>query len=305
MTTPEQPPPRVAWTKRLPALLMVGTTAVLAPLAVIKADGLDTAALFVGVPLAIAVVIALSPPAKSLHGLTFRVVTFALMITSAFLHEGAACVLMASPLVYGVAHFIAEIVRQSRIRQAGRRYQAALAIFPLLVAGLEGTAYRVDPVQQVTAERVVAMTPTEVEARLAQGPDFSAERPFLLRFTGYPTPTAATAMSHAGLDVGTRWTFTLAGDPIVTEVVAHDRRRIAFDVVSDQSKTQRWLHWQGATIQLTPRPDGDTTVRLTVSFTRRLDPSWYFGPIESAMVGAGLDHFADSLGLQEDATADD
>jgi hypothetical protein len=302
MTTPEQPPPKVAWTKRLPALLMVATAAALAPLAVIKADGLDTAALFVGVPLAIAVVIALAPPAKSLHGLTFRVVTFALMITSAFLHEGAACVLMAAPLVYGVAHFVAELVRQARIREAGRRYQAALAIFPLLVAGLEGTAYRVDPVQQVNVERVVAMSSAEVETRLAQGPDFSSERPFLLRFTGYPTPTAATG---GGLAVGTRWTFTLAGDPIVTEVVAHDQRRIAFTVVADQSKTQRWLHWQGGTIRLTPRPDGTTAVALSVEFTRRLDPSWYFGPIESAMVGAGLSHFADSLGLQEDTTADD
>ncbi|MGC4936788.1 hypothetical protein [Kribbella sp. DT2] len=302
MTTPEEPPPPVAWAKRLPALLMIAATAVLAPLLLLKAGRLDTAALFVGVPLAIAVVIALSPPAKSLHGLTFRVVTFGLMITSAFLHEGAACVLMASPLVYGVAHFIAEVVRQSRAREAGRRYQAALAIFPLLVVGLEGTAYRIDPVQQVSAERVVAMSPSQIENQLVKGPDFSAERPFLLRLTGYPTPTAA---SGAGLAVGTRWTFTLAGDPIVTEVVTHDRRRITFTVVSDGSKTQRWLHWERGAITLTSRPDGTTAVKLTVEFTRRLDPSWYFGPIESAMVNAGLHHFADSLGLREDTLGND
>jgi hypothetical protein len=303
MTSPEQPPPKVAWTKRLPALLMVATAAALAPLAVIKADGLDTAALFVGVPLAIAVVIALAPPAKSLHGLTFRVVTFALMITSAFLHEGAACVLMAAPLVYGVAHFVAELVRQARVREAGRRYQAALAIFPLLVAGLEGTAYRVDPVQQVSVERVVAMTTGQVESRLEHGPDFSAERPFLLRLTGYPTPSATSG--GGGLQVGSRWVFYLAGDPIGTLVTAHDHRRTEFKVIADESKTQRWLHWERGTVQLTPLPDGTTKVKLSVTFTRRLDPSWYFGPIESAMVGAGLSHFADSLGLQEDTTGDD
>ncbi|MEV6288022.1 hypothetical protein [Kribbella sp. NPDC051770] len=298
MTTPEQPPPQVAWTKRLPALLIVGAAAVLAPLTLIRTGRLDTAALFVGAPLAIAVVIALLPPAKSLHGLTFRVVTFALMITSAFLHEGAACVLMAAPLVYGVAHFVAEVVRQARIRQAGRRYQAALAIFPLLVAGLEGTAYRVDPVQRVSVERVVAMTPGQVDSRLAKGPDFSAARPFLLRLTGYPTPEVATG---SGLQVGSEWSFSLGGDPIATRVTAHDRFRTEFAVVADQSKTQRWLHWEGATVELSPRPDGTTTVRLTVEFTRRLDPSWYFGPIENAMVGAGLTHFADSLGLAKSA----
>lgn len=270
--------------------------AVTAPFLLVRSDRVDTAALFVGVPLVLAVVIALAPPAKSLHGLTFRVVTFGLLITSAFLHEGAACVLMAAPLVYGVAHLVAEIVRQARRVDQGRR--AALAVVPLLLLGasLEGTAYRVEPVQTVTTERVVAMSPQQVEQSLQRGPDFSATRPFLLRFSGYPTPTAATG---DGLAVGTRWSFTMAGGPIVTEVTARDSRQIEFKVVEDQSKTQRWLQWQRAVVHLTPQDNGDTAVRLELSFIRKLDPSWYFGPIDGAMVGAGLDHFADSLGLVE------
>ncbi|GAA3569119.1 hypothetical protein GCM10022235_42830 [Kribbella ginsengisoli] len=287
------PPPR-SWGGRVAALAIVAFTGVTAPFLLIRSGHLDTAALFVGVPLALAVIIALSPPAKSLHGLTFRVVTFGLLITSAFLHEGAACVLMASPLVYGVGHLVAEVVRQAR--RLDERRRAALAVVPLLLlASLEGTAYRVDPVQTVTTERVVAMSPQQVEQSLQRGPDFSARRPFLLRFSGYPTPTAS---SGDGLAVGTRWTFTMAGGPIVTEVSARDSQRIEFKVVSDQSKTQRWLSWQRAVVRLTPQADGDTAVKLELSFTRRLDPSWYFGPIESAMVGAGLDHFADSLGLR-------
>lgn len=280
---------------RAVALGIIAVTGVTAPFLLIRSGRLDTAALFVGVPLALALITALSPPAKSLHGLTFRVVTFGLLITSAFLHEGAACVLMAAPLVYGVGHLVAELVRQAR--QYGERRRAALAVVPLLLlASLEGTAYRVDPVQTVTTERVVARSPQQVEQDLQRGPDFSAAKPFLLRFSGYPTPTAA---SGEGLVVGTKWTFTMAGGPIVTEVRPRDSRRIEFVVVSDQSKTQRWLSWQRAVVQLTPRANGGTTVKLELSFTRRLDPSWYFGPIESAMVGAGLDHFADSLGLVE------
>lgn len=297
--TPEPAPAPTPGSRggRVAALGIVAVTGVTAPFLLVRSGHLDTAALFVGVPLVLAVIIALAPPAKSLHGLTFRVVTFGLLITSAFLHEGAACVLMAAPLVYGVGHLVAEIVRQAR--QYGERRRAALAVVPLLLlASLEGTAYRVDPVQTVTTERVVAMSPQQVEQRLQRGPDFSATRPFLLRFSGYPTPTAA---SGDGLAVGTRWTFTMAGGPIVTEVRSRDDRRIEFTVVSDQSKTQRWLSWQRAVIRLTPRANGDTAVTLELSFTRRLDPSWYFGPIEGAMVGAGLDHFADSLGLVDDA----
>ncbi|MEV8377413.1 SRPBCC family protein [Kribbella sp. NPDC056861] len=292
---PAPAPPSRSWGGRAFALGIVAVTAATAPFLLVRSGHVDTAALFVGVPLVLAVIIALAPPAKSLHGLTFRVVTFGLLITSAFLHEGAACVLMAAPLVYGVGHLVAEIVRQARNYDARRR--AALALVPLLLAAsLEGTAYRVDPVQTAVTERVVAMSPAEVERSLQDGPDFSAVRPFLLRFSGYPTPTGAKG---AGLTVGSGWTFTMAGGPIVTEVRSRDSRLIEFVVVSDQSKTQRWLRWERAVVRLTPQANGDTAVRLELSFTRRLDPSWYFGPIEGAMVGAGLDHFADSLGLVE------
>ncbi|GAA1564048.1 hypothetical protein GCM10009789_16520 [Kribbella sancticallisti] len=278
------------------ALGIVALAAVTAPFLVVRSDRVDTAALFVGVPLVLAVIIALAPPAKSLHGLTFRVVTFGLLITSAFLHEGAACVLMAAPLVYGVAHLVAEVVRQAR--RLDQRRRAALAVVPLLLlaTSLEGTTYRMVPDQTVTTERVVAMSPQQVEQRLQHGPDFSATKPFLLRFSGYPTPTAATG---AGLAVGSKWSFTMAGGPIVTEVAARDSRRIVFRVLSDQSKAQRWLQFQRAVVHLTPQDNGDTAVRLELTFHRKQDPSWYFGPIDDAMVGAGLDYFADSLGLVE------
>jgi hypothetical protein len=275
---------------RVLALGIVAVSAVSATLLLYRSGRLDSAALFVGLPLVLAVILALAPPAKSLHGLTFRVVTFGLLITSAFLHEGAACVLMAAPLVYGVAHLIAELVSQVRRRT---QHRAALAVIPLLlITSLEGTAYRVDPEQTVSTERVVAMAPADVVQRIQHGPDFSATRPFLLRFSGYPTPTAAVGKDLA---IGTRWTFTLVGGEIVTQVSARDSERIEFTVVSDSSKTARWLHWRRAIIHVTPLASGGTTVRLELSFVRRLDPSWYFGPIEQAMVGAGLDHFADAL----------
>ena len=281
---------------RAVALGIVGLTAITAPTLLVRYRPDRHRRPVRRRPLLLAVIIALAPPAKSLHGLTFRVVTFGLLITSAFLHEGAACVLMAAPLVYGVAHLVAEVVRQVR-NAAHRHSRAALAIVPLLLlASLEGTAYRVDPVQTVTTERVVALSPQQVEQSLQRGPDFSAAKPFLLRFSGYPTPTAATG---EGLVVGTKWSFTMAGGPIVTEVTARDSRRIEFTVVSDQSKTQRWLRWQGPSCTSPRRPTATPRSRIDLSFTRRLDPSWYFGPIDGAMVGAGLDHFADSLGLVE------
>jgi len=288
--------PTVNWRPRALALGIVALTAFLAPWALIRSERVDSAALFVGVPLVIAVAVVLAPAAKSLHGLTFRVVTFCLLITSAYLHEGAACVLMAAPLVYAVAHFVAQMV-QLGTRPDDRRRSALLVVPLLLLASLEGVfGVRAAPEQTVSEERTVAATPTAVERRLAQGPRFgAAARPRLLRITGYPTPTDSAG---PGLAVGARWTITMAGGPIVTQVVERSPRRVVFEVLQDSSKTQRWLTWRRAT--LTWRPDGSgTAVRIEASFIRRLDPSWYFGPIESAMVDAGLDHFTDALGLVE------
>lgn len=294
---PPQPDQREKWVARILALGLVGATAVLAPLTLIRAGRVDSAALFVGVPLVIAIVVVLAPAAKSLHGLTFRVITFGLLITSAFLHEGAACVLMAAPLVYAVGHFMAQLI-QMGTRSDHRHRSALLAVPVLALACLEGTvpSLRAVPEQTVGQERVVAASPAEVERRLAEGPRFdTAERTRLLRISGYPTPTAAHGPGLAG---GSRWTFTMAGGPIVTEVTERAPGRVVFAVVSDSSKTQRWLTWRGGSVSWHATPAG-TAVRVEAKFVRRLDPSWYFGPIESAMVGSGLEHFTDSLGLDQ------
>jgi hypothetical protein len=277
---------------RAVAFGIVLLSAAVAPYLAIRSGRIDSAALFVGVPLLLAVAVLLAPPAKSLHGLTFRLTTFGLLITSAFLHEGAACVLLAAPLVYGVAHLVVGLVELS-IRAGHRR--SALLVIPLLAAAsLEGITpgARVAPEQTVVAERVVPMAPAELERRLAQGPRFDAvTRPRLLRITGYPTPTGA---SGRGLAVGDRWTFTVAGGPIVTEVVERGPGRVVFGTVADSSKTRRWVHWRRSVLSWRPGPGG-TTVRIETSFERRLDPSWYFGPIDAAMIDAGIEHFADAL----------
>ena len=68
--------------------------------------------------------------------------------------------------------------------------------------------------------------------------------------------------------------------------------------MSDTSVVHRWLTWTGAELTWSAAPAG-STVRLTLHFTRALDPSWYFGPIEQFMVGSAADAILDSLGLRD------
>ena len=75
------------------------------------AQGLQqTAALFVGIPalLAILVVFAVSP--RSATGVACKAVTVGLLVSLLFLGEGILCVVMSAPLFYLVAVVIASIM---------------------------------------------------------------------------------------------------------------------------------------------------------------------------------------------------
>ncbi len=59
----------------------------------------ETAALFIGLPALIAIIIALTPQAKSATGMVFKGMTIALLMSGILLQEGFVCILMASPLM--------------------------------------------------------------------------------------------------------------------------------------------------------------------------------------------------------------
>ena len=259
----------------------------------------DSAMLFVGLPTLLAVAITLSPPARSVHGMTFKGLTVAILLSAVVLHEGAICVLFAAPLVYAVGHTVAAIVTHTR--------KGTYAVVPLaLLLGLEGLApgLRVAPDQAVTVTHTVSAPPAEVARLIATGPDVAvAPRSMLLANMPLPGHVAGS-----GVDLGDRWAFHFHGDShgpggvLITEVTEHTETvaggHVRFSTVSDTSIVARWLEWTSASLDW-QTTGAVTSVTLTVHFTRGLDPSWYFGPVESAMVGAAANYLLDALTLTE------
>jgi hypothetical protein len=252
-------------------------------------DQRDTAVLFVGLPALLALGIAWRPRARSLHGAVASGTTFALLLSAMLMQEGAICVLLSAPLVFAVTHAVAGATRMLR-----RRMQAAIVLPLVVLASVEGIApgWRIAPVQTVQVATVVDVPADELARHLAMGPDFSvAERPLLLR-TGFPVPTDA----HGdGLEPGDRWTFDYRGAPIVTEVTARDDDAVHFRLVHDGSKTARWLTWETASLVWAEGEEGTTDVTVRITFERGLDPSWWFGPVEDALVRAGAAYLLDAL----------
>ncbi|WP_051365963.1 hypothetical protein [Hamadaea tsunoensis] len=262
-------------------------------------DRRNSALLFVGLPALVAVAVVFTPPARSFEGTAFKAVSVGLLITAIWLHEGAICVLMAAPLVYAVTAVAVVIAKYARKRPG------AYAILPIvLLSGLEGVSpgLRAQPVQTVTVERTVAADMATVTRLVERGPHPVATQPLILRALGMPAPATISGISIAP---GAQWTFCYHGDShgpggqLVAAVSESDpgHGHLAFTFVEDTSITHRWVAFQSATLDW--HADGDrTAVRLSITFRRGLDPSWYFGPIQQGLMHEGGDYLLDSLDLR-------
>ncbi len=295
--TPDEPPVRgrASW------ILMGLITAfgVVFFLLTVRSGRADSALLFVVLPCLLALLLA-GRPGRSTHGTVARATTIGLLLAAAALHEGAICVLLAAPLVFVVAHGTTALVRMAR---NSRRAYAVLPLPLLLLGGVEGVhgELRVRPEQSVTVSRVVALAPEAVRERLLAGPQPVAVRSLPLRALRAPAPEH---VAGAGLAPGDRWMFGYPGSShgtgghIVTEVVAAEPGRVGFAVRQDHTITSRWLSWRGAEVRWRDAGPGRTEVTVELAYTRRLDPSWYFGPVQDRLMHAGAAHLLDMLSLR-------
>ena len=67
----------------------------------------QTSALFIGLPALLALVLALTPRAKSVTGIVMKGTTIALLLSAPILGEGFVCILMAAPIFYLIAFIVA------------------------------------------------------------------------------------------------------------------------------------------------------------------------------------------------------
>ena len=80
----------------------------------------QTAALFVGIPALLAIVVVLVVSPRSATGVACKAVTVGLLVSLLFLGEGMLCVLMSAPLFYAVAVAIGRAMDWARRRTEKR-----------------------------------------------------------------------------------------------------------------------------------------------------------------------------------------
>jgi len=244
----------------------------------------QTSLLFIGIPAMLAACVVFTPKARSPMGLIMRGMTICLLMSGILLGEGFICILMASPIFYAVGLLAAGIIqaygRSGKVSQGRTLCVVLLVLLPL---SLEGSSPRLsfNRAETVQVERIVDLSPTQVEENLARPPVFNRRLPFYLRL-GFPRPVGA---SGSGLNPGDRRTIDFAGGEgkpgsLAMEVAEHRAGLVRFQALKDSSHVSHWLDWGEAEVSFNEIAPGRTRIVWTLSFTRRLDPAWYFAPWE-------------------------
>lgn len=263
---------------------------------VLIGGGLEqTAALFIGMPTLLALLVAQLPPAKSYTGTLLKVTTLLLLLSGVLLAEGLICILMAAPLFYLIAVAAGLAMDLAKTRRAAAR---AMLLAPLGLMSLEGIHgdLSANRSEVVVVDRTVAATPDEVAAALAARPDFSKTLPFALRM-GFPRPVRAIGQ---GLDLGDRRVVHFAGGEgqpgdLLLEVSSSDPGHVVFEAVSDTSHIAHWMTWHSAEIAWALTPSGETHVTWTLRYDRELDPVFWFAPTERKAVELTASYLLDCL----------
>ncbi len=246
-----------------------------------------SAALFIGLPAILALLLAFTPRATSVTGGIVKGITLALLIVAPLLGEGMICIFMASPLFFGVGILVGALADRARHQRGGRTATLSCAALVLLPLSLEGVvpALTPDREQQVEVTRVLAASPAEVATRLAFPPEIALPLPWLL--ARFPHPLAA---SGTGLRPGDIRTIRFSGaegmgpGDLVFRIDESRPGYLRFTAVSDQTKVGQWLHWQQAEVTWITLDSTHTAVTWSIRFRRELDPAWYFAPWERAVV---------------------
>lgn len=264
----------------------------------------NSAALYVGLPFLLALGMCFVPKAKSHVGATFKGLTIAILLSFPVLNEGVICVLMASPLLYSIGLLAAWSNDRAEKKEKGSKIQLALVTSVLAIASLEGVHETTSFPRENTAEysHVIHAPIAAIREKLAATPDIAETRPFYMQL--FPLPADSEG---SGLKIGDQrklnyvykkwiWTNEKRGSTVFRIAESTDHY-IRFDIPHDDSYLASYLTWRSSEVLLTPLGPDKTKVTWRLSYTRKLDPIWYFGPLQQHYVTQTaktlIDHVAD------------
>jgi len=264
---------------------------------------LQTAALFVGLPTLLAILVVRTGSPRSATGVACKAVTVGLLVSLLFLGEGILCIAMAAPLFYAIAIVVGLIMDYANRPQNKRNSRLLILLFiPMSLEGVTNlTTLNRDEV--ISVSRIVESSRDEISEAILDTPRFDRTLPYYLR-AGFPIPVSSRMDHAAG---GDRWIIGFRGgetrlngmepSPGDLTLQLEDSRPglLRWRAVSDSSHMTHFLDWQESTVQWKAIDARRTKVTWTLRYRRGLDPAWYFGPMERYAVRLAAGYLIDSV----------
>ena len=285
-------------------LIMIAVSSILVRL-LIEYRFDNSALLYVGIPFLIALsLIQIRDPAEPRHWkkryLNQLIDAFIIMLgSSVLLFEGFVCVVMFMPiyLIIILVMFVINVMRErSKKQEPGT---LSIHVLPLLivVSAVEGTSPVVsfDRDEQVSVTRVVNKSIAEIKHNLMQPMNLQKNRQWFLTLFPMPYDIKAGTLSpgevHEIHFKYYRWFFSnLHTGRMLLEISEVGANHIKTTFLDDTSYIANYLQLKGTEIQLKKITDKSTHITLSINFKRKLDPYWYFSPIERYGISKTADY---------------
>lgn len=261
----------------------------------------DSAALYVGLPVLIALGLTLTPKTQSVATASLKTITIALLLSAPIFQEGYLCILLVSPIFYSIGVGVGLAI-DHYYEKKNSKLKTAMIVTAFCAMSLEGTMdiTSFDRFNEVSASKIVQGSLEQVTQQLAQTPHFKKERPFFLKLFLLPDRTEGS-----GLEIGDqrsihftyhKWVFFNAhkGETIF-EVTENNNNHYKFAVKKDTSYLSNYMKWLTSEVKLEAISPTETKVTWTLTYERKLDPYWYFGPMQSYAASKTAETLIDNL----------
>jgi hypothetical protein len=208
--------------------------------------------------------------------------------TSLLVGEGFVCIAFFAPiyLIVITASYLISSVTDTHHNGGNNKYSLAVPAI-VLVLSLEGTTAQLSFPRDsfVEINRSTTLSIQQIKANLAKPFDLNKKRHWMISI--FPMPYHIEAGSLNAGDVHTvytryhRWFVTNTHEgqaELLIESVSANK--VKTKVLSDTTYFSTYLQGSGTEISLLPNAQGGTDIKLRIDYQRKLDPAWYFHPLQ-------------------------
>ena len=239
-----------------------------------------------------------------------RIATIIMLATSAILFEGFICVLFFMPIYFLIItlDFFIRLWAQQRKAKRDAKFQAAVWPLLIMILSVEGLSPSTsfERANSITRSVIIDANVEKLKTNMSKPIELPQSRHWFLSI--FPLPVDVKAGSLDAGDVHTmdfvykRWFFTnVKRGEFHLKIDSVSDSKVTTSVIKNTSYLSTYLEVKGTEVNFKPLGTDQTEVALTIHYERRLDPAWYFAPMQEFAIGQSADYLIQSVIVREKA----